>query len=311
MGYPDYSMNAGRHIADSYKGKSTDAVFTRNVTKDVDPLMSPFGLKFREARDSTNHPESLAIIVALDVTGSMGSIIETIVREGLPPLMETLIKHGVKDASVLFMAITDHTSGNEAPLQIGQFESGEVELNKWLTSTWIEGGGGGTNQESYLLTYHVASRLTSIDCFEKRGQKGFLITIGDEASWDRISASALEKIFGSGQYSEETDKQLLEEAKGKYNVYHIHCNQAAHRDDKGVIGYWKDLLGQNFIKLEDHKVVAEVIASTVAVQMGADLHDVTKDFDKSTALAVKGALANIGGGLKKKGKEDEGGIANL
>ncbi len=303
MGYSSYSSNAARHITDSYTGKSTDDVFTRNKARSIDPLMSPINLKYREARDSAAHPESIAIIVALDVTGSMGHVAETIAREGLPTLMETLIKHGVKDASVLFLAITDHTSGNEAPLQVGQFESGEVELNKWLTSTWLEGGGGGTNEESYLLAHRVASRLTSIDCFEKRGQKGFLITIGDEAGQGSISARKLEEIFGVGQYSEETDKQLAEEAKGKYNVFHIHCNQAQHRDDARVIDYWKDLLGQNFIKLEDHSVVAEVIASTVAVQLGADLHDVTKDFDRLTADTVNTALVNIGGGkIAKKGK---------
>ena len=308
MGRPAYSSDAANFISSTYVGKSTDDIFVNNKTATVDNLMSPKNLKFRESRDSDNHPESIAIIVMLDVTGSMGGIVEDIVRKGLPVLMDTLLKHGVKDPQVLFMAVSDHKA-NSGILQVGQFESGAEDLNKWLTSTWIEGGGGGTDQESYLLGWHVAAKCTSTDCFEKRGQKGFFISIGDEASWSNIPASDMENIFG-GQQSEIKDAEVLEEAKSRYNVYHIHCNDAQHRDDKTVISYWEKLLGQHLIKLDNHDVVSEVIASTIAVQLGADLHDVTKGFDSKTALSVNNALAHVGWSIKEAGK-DAGGIATL
>jgi hypothetical protein len=308
VGYSNYSKDTASFISASYAGKTRDDVFVNNKTASVDNLMSPKNLKFRECRDSDTHPESLAIIIMLDVTGSMSNIVEDIVRRGLSVLMETLLKHGVKDPSVMFMAVSDHLA-NSGILQVGQFEAGAEELNKWLTSTWLEGGGGGQDKESYLLGWHVAAKCTSIDCFEKRNQKGFFISIGDEASWDNVPASIMESLFG-GQQDDLNDKQALEETKSRYNVFHIHCNDADHRDDRNVIGYWEKMLGQHLIKLDNHNVVAEVIASTIAVQLGADLASLTKDFDKSTSASVTNALAHVGSAIQKNDKSAAG-IATL
>ncbi len=308
MGYANYSKDAATFMATSYAGKSTNDIFVNNRAAKVDALMSAQNLKFRECRDSDNHPQSLAIIIMLDVTGSMSSIVEDIVKKGLPVLMDTLLKHGVKDPSVLFMAVSDHEA-NSGIMQVGQFESGAEELNKWLTSTWLEGGGGGQDKESYLLGWHVAAKCTSIDCFEKRGQKGFFISIGDEASWDKVPASYMEKIFG-GQQGDITDVDVLESARSKYNVYHIHCNDAQHHNDLNVIRYWEKLMGQNMINLDNHSVVSEVIAATIAVQLGADLASITRDFDSKTALSVSGALAHVGSSVASVDSNSTG-IAKL
>ena len=47
-------------------------------------------------------------ILALDVTGSMGSIPHYLVKDGLPNIMDGLIKKGIADPQVLFMGIGDH-----------------------------------------------------------------------------------------------------------------------------------------------------------------------------------------------------------
>lgn len=39
--------------------------------------------KIRECRDSEEHPESLPIIIALDVTGSMGMVPHSLITGGL------------------------------------------------------------------------------------------------------------------------------------------------------------------------------------------------------------------------------------
>ena len=57
--------------AASTKHKSTAAVFAARA---IDPALNPFGVTLRESRDSAINPESNAIIVGLDVTGSMGKI---------------------------------------------------------------------------------------------------------------------------------------------------------------------------------------------------------------------------------------------
>jgi hypothetical protein len=220
----------------------------------------------------------------------MGRIPEAVVKESLGSLMETLIKNNVEDAAVLFMGIGDHTH-DSFPLQLGQFESGTVELDKWLTSLNIEKGGGGTSEESYLLAWLIAARHTSIDCFEKRGQKGFLFTIGDEMTHSSVNASWLKSALGYPQASDITAEQLLREAERLYNIFHIHVNEGSYRDDPRVLAHWRKLLGQRLIVLDDYRNLCEVISSTVAAVNGASLADIVKDFDPSTAMAVTTAVS--------------------
>ncbi len=258
--------------------------------------MSPKGLKFREARDSIEHPLTLPIMVWLDVTGSMGRIPENLVKGKLGTLMNTIISHDVKDPAILFGAIGDHYS-DTAPLQVGQFESGNDELDKWLTSAYLEGNGGGQHMESYLLSWLIAARHTSTDHFEKRHSKGLLFTIGDEATWDSVSGSDLcsDKLMGYESSEGITAKGILEEAQRSWEVFHLHIQQGQYRDDPQVIRPWKELLGERLILIEDYETVAEVIATTVALFQGIQLASITKGFDAITAGKVHRALNGVSG----------------
>ena len=291
MGYSSWSDDAYTSLSSSkdYASKSADDIFSKSANKD----MLPKGIDVRESRDSDEHPESLAVMVFLDDTGSMGRIPEDIVKNELPTLMNTIIDNGIKHPQVLFGAINDHNTYVDAPIQLGQFESGTEELDKWLTSVAIQSGGGAQARESYLLAWYAAGRHTSIDCFEKRNEKGFLITIGDEMSWDSLSPEAIEKIFGGEASESVTDKQLLDEAQRLYNVYHIHVNEASYRDDPQVLGYWEEMLGERLIVLNDYKAICATIATLIAVQHGVDIKDVTSKFDAKTAGHVTTALATV------------------
>lgn len=290
MGWPTYSSAAYDSLRKTYSTKSTDDIFVNNKTRSIDPEMNPKGLRVRESRDSANHPTSLAIQFWLDETGSMGQIPEKLIREKLGALIETMLKHNIQSPAVLFGGIGDHHCDRH-PCQVGQFESGTIELNKWLTGLYLEGSGGGQNKESYLLAWYVASRHTSIDCFEKRGKKGYLFTVGDEKTWDKLDASTLKEIFGVSQAEDITAEQLLKEAQRMYHVFHIHINSTQYRNDMDVIGDWKRLLGQNLIILDDADVVAETVASTIAVMEGVDKDTVLKSIGSSSA--VTNALINI------------------
>lgn len=300
MGGSSWSSDAFSHLSSSRKSTPVDDVFKSNKTHAASDDMLPAGVKFRESRDSVAHLNSLPVVVFLDETGSMGEIpIRFAVGTNDDPgklgkLMDTLIKHGVPDPQILFGGIGDQFS-DEYFLQVGQFESGNDELDQWLTKLYLErNGGGGEPRESYLLAYYFAAHHTSIDSFEKRGQKGFLFTIGDEKSYDTVDASTMKKLMG---YDEATDidmKTVLEEARRMYHVYHIHVNTTGHRNDDRILNYWKQTIGkQNLIILDDEDAVAETIASIVAVTLGADLSSVTKSFDKSTAGHVSKALSVI------------------
>jgi hypothetical protein len=304
MGYSSWSKDAYTHISSSYVGKDTDEIFASKANSD----MLPKGLTVRESRDSDAHPESLAIMIFLDVTGSMGRIPENIIKNEAGTLMNTIIDNGVEHPQVLFGAIGDHISDN-TPLQLGQFECSAEDLDKWLKGTYIEGGGGGQCMESYLLAWLVAGRHTSIDCFEKRNEKGFLFTIGDEASWDKVDARHLKDIFGYSQTEDVTDVQLLEEAQRLYNVYHIHVNEGSYRDDPQVLGYWKKMLGERLIVLQDYHAICATIATLIAVQHGVDIKDVVKHFDANIAGIVTTALATVTTGTIVSTKDE--GIINL
>lgn len=291
MGFSNWSDDAYSSLSSSksYSTRSASDIFSKTAKSD----MLPKGIDVRESRDSDEHPESLAVMIFLDDTGSMGRIPEDIVKNELPTLMNTIIDNGVEHPQVLFGAINDHHTWCDAPIQIGQFESGTEELDKWLTGVAIQGGGGAQSRESYLLAWLMAGRHTSIDCFEKRNEKGFLFTIGDEMSWDSVSADKLRDMFGYTQGEDVTDKQLLEEAERLYNVYHIHVNEASYRDDPEVLGYWKDMLGERLIVLNDYRAICATIATLIAVQHGVDMNKVTSKFDSNTAGVVTTALATV------------------
>jgi hypothetical protein len=301
MGYSKWSDDAYSHLSKSRIGMSADEIFSAKASD----LMRPHGVKIRESRDSETHPDSLSLAVFLDVTGSMGRIPEIMVKEKLGTLMNTLSTHGIEHPQILFGAIGDHVS-DSYPLQIGQFESGTDDLDKWLTEIFIEGGGGGQIMESYLLGWLFCARHTSIDCFEKRGQKGFLFTIGDEASWDNLDAKRLKDLMGYPEASTVSDRQLLEEAQRSYHVFHIHINEASYKDDPSVLGYWRKTIGERLIVLNDYNAIAETIAATVAMIHGVDLSNILTSFDTKTAKTVSNALSKLNPNVPVK--TDSGGL---
>lgn len=293
MGNSRWSNDAYNHLKANYSTKSTAQVFgSRSIDKD----MSPKGVQFRESRDSFEHPESLAIGVFLDETGSMGSIPEMLVRHKLGNLMNTLIAHGVPDAHVLFGGIGDQYS-DRSPLQVGQFEAGTDELNRWLTKIFLEGNGGGQSMESYSLAWLFSARHTSIDCFEKRNQKGFLFTIGDEGVHKMLEKDFLTDLLGYSFYEDITADQLLAEAQRTYHVFHLHVTETSTGSSRSIIDGWRKLLQERLILVEDYNNIAEIIASTVAVVMGADLKKVVAAFDTTTAKQVSNALVQINKGV--------------
>jgi len=296
MGYSNWSNVAYSKLRKGRKGASTKKIFKN--TK-VDPQMNPKGFDVRESRDSAAHPSSNAIIVAFDVTGSMGHIPDRFAREKLGGLMRMLVEREyIEDPQVLFAAVGDATC-DRGPLQVGQFESG-LEMDMWLTRMWLEGGGGGQKSESYGLAHYFAAKHTSVDCWEKREKKGYLFTMGDEMSWD-VTADHIAKVFGYDPERDFTMAELVELAQERYEVFHIQVAEAHHGKDPEVIGFWRDLLGERALILDDADGVCELIGTTIGlVEDRLDLDTVDRDLvdqgvDAGTAAAVSASLAPLAG----------------
>jgi hypothetical protein len=244
--------------------------------------MNPFGVMLRESRDSAEHPESLAILIAMDETGSMGIVPDLLVKEGLPHLMNAVYQAGIQHPQVLFAGIGDHKC-DSAPFQIGQYETNDELLDKWLTQTFLEGGGGGNGGESYALAWYFAGFRTAIDCHEKRGQKGVLITIGDEPCHRMYSARDLDNIFGGKeQFHDMSAQEMLAAAREKYHVFHVLIRETQEGSKTSTHDGWKEMMGDNLLIADSHKDVPKLITAAI-------LSVATKEArvaEKATANAV-------------------------
>lgn len=255
MGYASYSSVTATSYSKALHDKPAEQIFSRSFNN----AMSPFEA-VRESRDSELHPNSFPVILALDVTGSMGSIPDYLVKHAFPVIMDDIMKSGIADPQVLFMGIGDHEC-DQAPLQIGQFESSDDLLNKWLTGLWLEGGGGANAGESYSLPWYMAGK-TMTDHFQKRGKKGVLITIGDEPVLKDIPRSTLDALFG-GQNQDMTAAQMLELAEKTYEVFHIHLSATRAGSLQYVKDGWKQLMGDKVKFAETKESVERVIVDII------------------------------------------------
>ena len=85
-------------------------------------------MKLRECRDSPTHPDSLGIVFALDVTGSMGKIPDLLARTELAPgiaqyeyLLRLMVAGRYRVPAALARAQAGaQGSGNVQELSIGQ-----------------------------------------------------------------------------------------------------------------------------------------------------------------------------------------------
>jgi hypothetical protein len=261
MGYGGYSQEdrLERSVSLGYHTKAVHEIFNQRGIKEA---MSPYGMTIRESRDSDEHPNSVAIIIALDVTGSMERIPHKLVKDGLPTIMANIISAGIPDPQVMFIAIGDHKC-DFAPLQVGQFESNDALLDHWLTTVWLEGHGGANNGESYSLAHYLAARYTSIDCFEKRKQKGILITIGDEFNHSSFNSGDIEELFGVTEQSSHAASDLIAEAQESYHVFHLHVKEGSNGTNPRIIDSWKKALGENCVVVNNSLDIPMVISKLI------------------------------------------------
>ncbi len=294
MGTARWNPTDWSAYAASTAGKSTDAVF---AARGIDQDLNPFGVALRESRDSDLNPASTAIIVGLDVTGSMWMIADALAREGLGIMVEEILaRKPVSDPHILCMGIGDVLC-DQAPLQVTQFEA-DIRIARQLEKLWLEKGGGGNSCESYTLPWYFAAMHTAIDCFEKRGKKGYLFTVGDEEPPLDLPGTAITRFLGDPPQRDFSSRELLTLVSRLYHVFHVIVEEGSHarHDPRGVRDRWTDLLGQRVIGLSDHTKLAEVIVSAIEVNEGRDRNQVVKSWSKQTALVVQRAVGALAAG---------------
>ncbi len=297
MGYGRWTdRDWDRYAAANVAGKaSVDDIYTRrSIAKELDPK----GVKVRESCDSPDNPMSTALIVALDVTGSMGMVLDAMARDGLKTLAgEVYDRKPVTDPHIMFMGIGDAEAGDIAPLQVTQFEA-DIRIAEQLTKIFLERGGGGNTYESYALAWYFAAMHTRIDCYDKRNKKGILFTIGDEKPTPYLRAQDIERVFGyKPQFDRISAKELLTMVSRQYDVFHIMVEEGSYFKGAGsiVTNEWRKLLGQRAILLSDHTKMSEVIVSTLQIMAGEAAGDVISSWDGKTGLVVAKAVKALRG----------------
>ena len=135
-----YSHSVGRTY-DTTTGRVSGQTYT---SRSMDEKLNPKNV-MRECCNTDEHPNTIPVILALDVTGSMGGACEETAL-ALGKIVGDLFEK-FKDVQIMVMGIGDR-SYDSAPIQISQFES-DVRIAEWLDKIWLERGGGGNSFESY------------------------------------------------------------------------------------------------------------------------------------------------------------------
>lgn len=276
----DWADYNARHV----DGRSRDEIF--GATQ-VDPRYDPARFATRESRDSAENPESTPIILAADVTGSMGMVAHELMRKGLVTLTSEIYERKpVPDPHILVAAIGD-AEVDRAPLQATQFEA-DICIAEQIRGLWLEGGGGGNQGESYSGAHLLAGLKTSIDRHERRGQKGYLFTIGDEPNLNGMTRQQIARVFGLQVDSDMDARACLAAAERSYEVFHIvlRVGYALHRMNQ-VLATWKPLLPQRTLILDDYTRIAELVVATIEINEGRESSSVLASWGQSGAVLAK------------------------
>ncbi len=306
-------MGHARFDAKTYAGYAASTAHldhtTRHKATATDRAMDPKMIKVRESVKSDLNPHPTPIIVGLDVTGSMGPVVDSMHR-GLGTLFKEIIdRDPVSDPHVLAMAIGD-MNYDRSPVQATQFEADPVVIGTQIEGLHLERGGGNNDHESYLGPLYFALMRTKCDAFGE-GRKGYIFTIGDECPQTVLTSGEIEKWFGDQPVKDMTAAELIAAVERNWHIFHIIVMEGSYMQGHGMrrpemaIKGWTDLLGQRVIQLKDHTKMAETIISVIEVTEGRDKDAVAHSWSGDTSLVVRDAIA----GLTAAGKPATGPVA--
>ncbi len=262
MGYGNYSQAAHEALTQARARKPAEQVF---VQQGCHPLMNPKGILARECRDSAEHPDSLGIVFALDVTGSMGAIPKLLATSALPKFMKVLTDCKVADPQVLFMAVGDATC-DAAPLQVGQFETTAELMDQWLTRSFLEGCGGGNEHESYELALYFLAEHTVMDCWEKRKKKGYLFMTGDELPYETLSKHVVDTVIGDRLDEDLGVAEVVAELQKSYETFFLIPDPQRRSACEGT---WRGLVGDHVLCMDSPIDTCFVAAGAMLLNEGA------------------------------------------
>lgn len=268
--YRNYSTTMGRsvdnrgYVTTSY-ASANDMFRSRALAAELNPRNA-----IRECRDSDEHPNTKPVILALDVTGSMGNV-AMLVAKSLNPIISKLYED-IADIEFMIMGIGDFEY-DYAPLQVSQFES-DIRIAHQLDKLYFEGMGGGNGYESYSAAWAFAAFNTDCDCW-KRGEKGTLITLGDEPLNPYLPHDRYSSIVGNLETI--STENIYKLASQHWNIYHIPIGRSFEFYRPQIYNTWSGVIGENNIRestLDNLPMtITDIIKESLEGQGACDSHD--------------------------------------
>ena len=269
--FATYSTSVGRSFdsitgtVTAVSGKSSFSAQDMYKSRRLEECLNPRRV-LRECCDSTEHPETIPVILALDVTGSMGETAVEVAKN-INAVMTRMYKE-VKDIEFMIMGIGDLACDN-APIQISQFES-DIRIAEQLDKVYFEFGGGGNSYESYTAAWYMGARHCKLDCWN-RGKRGIIITMGDEQLNPYLPKADLIDATGDELQSDIETKDLYDEVIKKFDIYHIDVDHRWSRDPE-ITPTWRAFLDEDHYKSVKTNDVTNTIVDIIlkAVATGGE-----------------------------------------
>ena len=279
--FRDYSMSRGKTLSTDGRITSNQVWETTELKETLNPLNH-----IRECVDSEEHPNVIPVILALDVTGSMGAACAETAK-ALGVIMKSLYNQ-YQDIEIMISGIGDLDYDN-APLQVSQFES-DVRIAEQLDNLFMEHGGGGNRYESYTAIWYYARYRTKIDAINKRGKRGIIITMGDERLNPMLPAARLKEVIGDHQLGKTKTPELYDEVSQQFDVFHISIDDpdcCYHRNnwDGSVDASYSSLL-HNRYKVSTIENLSSTICECINEALVSSGQDITVATDTSITTNI-------------------------
>ncbi len=287
MGHGSYKSSDWEKLKKSRGITATSSVSEIFKNNGFNEKYNPKFISVRESRDSEDSPNSTPVILAFDVTGSMGYLAEEIAKNSLNrTITEIYDKQPITNPHVMCAAITEPDP--QGGLQVTQFEA-DIRVVEQLLELRVGFGGNRFSYDS--LIWYFAANHTDIDCYNKRGQKGFLFTIGDEVCGakhgERLSVNEIKSVFDDDVKEDIPLKDLYHRASEKYEVFHIIVGSR-----RGITS-WNEFIPGRVAYLEDVSLISELVTAIMQITNGADKKSVLNQWQDGTRSVLEMALSTI------------------
>eukprot|EP00005_Dracoamoeba_jomungandri_P000609 CAMPEP_0174253164 /NCGR_PEP_ID=MMETSP0439-20130205/2559_1 /TAXON_ID=0 /ORGANISM="Stereomyxa ramosa, Strain Chinc5" /LENGTH=311 /DNA_ID=CAMNT_0015334049 /DNA_START=95 /DNA_END=1030 /DNA_ORIENTATION=- len=255
----------------------------RTIHPDLDP-------KGKEISTDSASP----VVLALDVTGSMGSW-PLIIWDKLPMFYgQIMMNEYLEDPHICFSAVGD-AGGDRAPVQVTDFVVG-MEMDEAISKIFVESGGPGSMVacESYELSAYYFLK----HCKLAEGSKPLFFFTADEDFYPFLFEEQALDVLGDVVKKQLDSVEIIRALGQKFNVFVL--RKSYYGRNEKIIEHWEQALGPGrVLTLSNPKACVDTMLGIIAISGGTkDLEGYVSDMkergqDDGRIKEVSGALETL------------------